>query len=357
MADHQRNETAEDLRLRDRRLRESKQREHKQDYTGPVKQFVRKHAWVPAAQDRLHRVRNEECEYLRYFTLCAEKAIDVHLFWIESLIEFNGREYPDVVFCECYPDQYELIAARLGRTRGFLADFEDLVLDRNRPESRDFYSTLPFDVYNLDFTGVCFPRADAPFSRTLNAIVTLVNELAGLPEKRGFDMLLTFRAKRSEENEDAINQLKDNVRDNRRQYDWFNHAFMEMYGDDIGPLLHRRYYEFLLLTLPKLLGRFGNEAGFRMACTHRFYYPRPDARNPNYHIISFGLSFDWEGEDAGLRRSVRQQIPRQEVIAEAYIQMMRRIIEEDITNVGATQFPRDQYRQEVQNLLALVEEF
>ncbi|TET78724.1 hypothetical protein E3J38_08105, partial [candidate division TA06 bacterium] len=166
MADHQRNETAEDPRLRDRRLRESKQREHKQDYTGPVKQFVRKHTWVPAAQSRREIVHDEGREYLRYFTLCAEEAIDVRLFRKEKLVESDGRGYPDVVFCEHFADQYELITASLRRTRGFLADFEDLVLDRNSPQSRDFYSTLPFDVYNLDFTGVCFPSTERPFSNT-----------------------------------------------------------------------------------------------------------------------------------------------------------------------------------------------
>jgi len=351
MAHHQRNETTED-----RRLRERKQREYEREYTDPEKHFVRKYGWLPVAQYLLEKVRNTGREYLRYFTLCAEKALDVHLFWAENLVEFDGRGYPNVAFCECYPEQYELIAARLRRAQGFLAYFEDLVLNQDSPKSMDFYSALPFDVYNLDFTSVCFPRADPPFSRTLEAIVTLIAELARLPEPSQFDMFFTFRANRSEENEDAIRDLRDNIRDNRRAYNWFDNAFSERCAD-MGQLLSRRYHEFLLLSLPKLLGRFGNEAGFRMACTHRFYYPRPDVQNPEYYIISFGLSFDWGGEDRTLRRSVRQQVPRQEVIAEAYIRMMRQIIEEDIINVGAAQFPRDQYRQEVQALLALVEEF
>lgn len=351
MAEHQRNETTED-----RLLRENKQREHKRDYTDPEKQFVRKNAWVLAAQTRLQRVRDAGREHLKYFTLCAEKAIDVHLFWVENLIEFDGRGYPKVVFCECYPDQYELIAARLGRTRGFLAYFEDLVLDQNRPESKDFFLELPFDVYNLDFTGVCFPKTEPPFSRTLKAIVTLVDELGKPPYQQGFDMFLTFRARRSEENEDAISQLKDNVRDNRKQYDWFDDAFAKKYGGDIGPLLDRKYHEFLLRTLPKLLGRFGKEAGFRVACPYSLYYPRPNVQHPDFYIISFVLSFDWEGEDTGLRRSVRQRVPKQEIVTEAYLRMMRLLIEQDITNVGAAKFARDQYKQEVQDLLAIVEE-
>jgi hypothetical protein len=351
VTNHQRNETTED-----RFLREQKQREYKREYTDPIKHFVRKHGWVPAARDRLQQVREEGREYLKYFTLCAEKAIDVHLFGIvENLVEYDGRRYPRVVFCEYHAETYELIAAALGGTRGFLAEFESLVLDQDRQISKDFYLELPFDIYNLDFTSWCFPKGDPPFSRTLDAIVTLIQALGSPQYQQGFDMFLTFRAQRSEENEDAISQLKGNVRDNRKQYDWFSHAFLERYGGDIGPLLNRRYHDFLLLTLPKLLGRFGCEAGFQVACSHRFYYPRPDAQRPDYHIISFGLSFDWVGEDTGLRRSVRQNVPRQEVIAEAYIQMLRQIIEESITNVGAARFPRDQYKQEVQVLLEMAE--
>ncbi len=342
---------------RDRLLQEGKHRAHKRDYTDPVKHFVRRHGWVSAARDRLQKAREEGREYLKYFTLCAEKAIDVHLFGIiENLVEYDGRRYPGVVFCEYHTETYELIAATLGGTRGFLAEFESLVLDQDSQISKDFYLELPFDIYNLDFTSWCFPRGDPPFSRTWDAIVTLIQALGSLQYQQGFDMFLTFRAKRSEENKEAIRALKDNFREHRREHGWFDEVFLASYGYDLGPLLHR-YHEFLLLTLPKLLGRFGADAGFQVACTHRLYYPRPSVQNTQYHIVSFGLSFDWVGKDTGLSRTVRQRVPRQEIVTDAYFGMMQQIIEEDIVNVGATRFPRDQYKQDVQDLLALVEEF
>lgn len=352
MAGHQRDETAED-----RLVRESKQREHERDYTDPVKHFVRKQVWVPVGQARLQTLRHERRgESLKYFTLCAKKAIDVHLFGMENLVEFDGRGYPGVVFCECFPDQYSLITASLRRTRGFLAYFEDLVLERESPESQDFYSELPFDVYNLDFTGVCFPKAEPPFSKTLDAIVALIEVLASPPYREGFDIFLTFRAKRSEENEKAISQLKGNVRENRTQHDWYNDAFVQMHGDNIGPLL-QTYHEFLLRTLPKLLGKFAKEAGFRVACPHSLCYPRPDAQHPQYYIISFVLSFDWVEADVAVRRSIRQPVSRDEVVTDAYFSMMRQVIGQQIKNVGAVRFARDRYAQEVQELLRLVEDF
>lgn len=349
MPDHQARETRED-----RRLREEKQREHQQDYTHPEKHYVRKHAWVPAASARLRKVGAEgRGEYVKYFTLCAKEAIDVFLFALsENLIELDAREFPGVVFCECYPDQYELIKAKLGRTRGFLARFEDLVLNRDTPESEDFYSELPFDLYNLDFTGVCFPRTEPPFSRTLEAIVDLIETSGSEPYRQGFDMFLTFRARRSEENEAAIRRLKNNIRDNRNQYQWYEDAFAGRYGENLGLLLDGKYHEFLLRALPKLLGRFGKQAGFCVACSHSVCYPRPDPQNPRFYIISFGLSFDWAGQDTGLGRSVRQTVPSQEIATDAYLAMLRQITEQDIQNVGTMRFARSQYEQEVVDLLA-----
>ena len=353
MASHQRSETVEDPRQRDRRLREEKQLEHKQDYTGPVKQFVRKHAWVPVAQSRREIVHDEGREYLRYFTLCAEEAIDVRLFRKEKLVESDGRGYPDVVFCEHFADQYELITARLRRTRGFLAGFADLVLDRNSPESRNFYSTLPFDVYNLDFTGVCFPTTEPPFSKTLDAIVTLVDRLGRPPYQQGFDVFLTFRADRSSENEDAIKQLKGHVRENERERDWFHNAFVERY-EDVGRLLDSKYHEFLLLTLPKLFGSFGMDAGFRVACPYRLYYQRPNPpRPPLFYMISFILSFDWVKER---RKSLQRLRSRQEILLHAYTKLLRQLFTQDITNVNKMQFDHDLYEQEVKKLLALGDE-
>jgi hypothetical protein len=351
MANLQGNEAKEN-----RLLREQKQLEYRRDYTDPIKHYVRKNGWVSAAQERLRKVQDEGREYLTYFTLCAEKAIDVRLFGIqENLVEFDDRGYPGVVFCECDAGPYELIAANLGRTLGILAYFEDLVLDRDSDESKIFYSKLPFDVYNLDFTSVCFPRTDPPFSKTLEAIVTLIEVLGASPYPTGFDMFFTFRAQRSQENEEAIRALRDNLSDNRRQYDWFDKAFANRYGD-VGQLLQRGYHEFLLQTLPKLIGRFGVRAGFRVACPYSLCYARPSAQCPDYYIISFGLSFDWEGEDTGIRRAVRQRVPKQEIITEAYLRMMQQIIGQDIMNVGTIRFARDQYEQDVQTLLALAEE-
>ena len=118
-----------------------------------------------------------------------------------------------------------------------------------------------------------------------------------------------------------------------------------------------KYYEFLLLALPKFLGRFGKDAGFRVTCPYRFYYSRSSQRGADYHIITFGLSFDSGGKDTKLRQkvlqTVLQPVPRQEVVTDAYLAMMRQIVEQNVTNVAATRFPSENYIQEVQTLLEM----
>ena len=228
------------------KIREEKQRDTRRHYTDPEKHFVRKHVWEPAALARLQKVQNREERRLNYFTLCAEKAIDVLYFAKENIIENNnGVGYPSVAFCESYQDIYEIITTNLGRTRGILARFEDLVLDRSSELSMEFYKILPFDIYNLDFTGMCFPRGEPPFSRTLDAIVTLIEEMGRSHHQHGFDMFFTFRAQRSEENEEAIRDLRENLNENRQTYKWYNEIFRRIHGD-IGLMLEEQYHQFLL---------------------------------------------------------------------------------------------------------------
>ncbi len=334
----------------DRHRQDRKQREHRRDYLDPIKQYVRMHGWVPAAKERHRKITDSGKTHLTYFTLCAGNAIDVLLFNDQDLIFYDKREFPDVVFCERSTDVYEEIGRKLGRTFGYRASFEDLILKRETEDSIDFYLKLPFDIYNLDFSGFCFPRKEPPFSSTLKSIVILIEELEKLENPQGFDMFFTFRAQRSEENEDAIRDLRNNMRDNRNNFPRFNELITQRYGNNLEGL-QRGYHELLLISLPKYLGRIGNELGFKVSITHRYCYPRPNLINPQYHIISFGLCFDWIRRNTEVRRGVRQPVPRHEITTEAYREMMMQLVSDDIPNVASTRFSHENYANQVQQFL------
>ncbi len=338
-----------------RRLQENKQIDRGRDYKDPIKQYVRRRGWVPAARSRLEKTDPRK-EHLKYFTLCGKLAIDVLWFYAsESLLFKDGKGYPEVVFCEHFPDEYEKINRRLGRTSGIIASFEDLILNKDSEESKYFYSEAPFDVYNLDFTGGCFPEIEPPFSRTLDSIVTLINDLGQQENPSSFDIFFTFRAQRSEENRDAVRELRRNLNSNREAHPRFKELIEERFGEELEGLVDN-YHDLLLLTLPKYLGRIGCEAGFRVECTHRFYYPRPSNHDPRYHIISFGLSFDWIEENRVRNRDLLQPVPSREILTSAYLEMMESLLVSDIPNVDSIRFSREGYRNEIESLLAACEE-
>lgn len=339
----------------DRLLQENKQRDHKREYKDSIKQYVRKNGWVPAAKERLAKANKNGSKYLKYFTLCAGNAIDV--LWFsrkEGLIYSNEIGFPEVVYCEHNPDEYENIARRLGRTVGYLAEIEDLILKNDPDNSEDFYSQLPFDVYNLDFSGVCFPRSEPPFSKTLKSIVTLIEVMGEQRYQHSFDIFFTFRANKTDENNEAIKELKGNLRENRKSFPEFNKLITQNYGNKLEGF-EGHYHKFLLITLPKYLGRCACNLGFEVKVTHRYYYSRPNPEHANYHIISFGLSFEWVGGNTNLNKSLRQPVPNQEIRNQGYYSMMMGLVKEDICNVDAVRFERQQFLEEVQELLEAVE--
>jgi hypothetical protein len=339
----------------DRQLQERKLGEHRRDYTDPIKHFIRRSCWLPAAQERLRKNINTNRTHLRYFTMCAGNAIDIWFFYrIENLLFYDGRGFPNVVFCERLPDEYEKIVRSLGRTNGYYASFEDLILQQKNEDSIDFFSRIPFDVYNLDFSGVCFPKREPPFSSTLEAIVTLIEKL-GRPEYQpGFDMFFTFRAQKTEENRIAIKYLFRNLRDNRNSHPRFNELIAQRYGDELEGL-RDCYHAFLLISLPKYLGRIGKENGFSVSMTYRYYYSRPNRNNPKYQIISFGLCFDWIGRDGQIIRGVRQPVPRREITTEAYLEMMMQLVRDDIPIVATTKAIDEDNGNQVRQLLKEIE--
>ena len=335
--------------------REHKLSAHRREFTDADKHFVRRNGWLPAAQERLEKNRIGNKNYLRYFTLCAAKAIDVSLFFTQELVEFDGRRYPDVVFCENNANVYATITGRLRDTIGFLAEFQDLVLDRETRKSTEFYSELElqFDVFNLDFTGMCFPLSEPPYSRTLEAIVQLITHLSGQPKCKGFDIFFTFRAQRSAENRGAVTTLKDNLRENRTHHPFFREALQTNYNNNLGTLADRQYHKFLLLALPKFIGSIGVQSGLKVVCTHRYYVLHDDVAPP-YHIISFGMSFDpTRVRQAG--EGLQQTVISEEIIISAYIDMLRDLVGIEAINVPATRYNRPELEKEVQDLIELTE--
>jgi len=277
----------------------------------PIKHFVRINGWVGRARNRIERLREQNAERkygLRYFTLCGKDGIDIFLFQREGLIEDDGRSFPSVFYCESYYPNFAELRPLLGRTKGQRREFNDLV---RQPWFQKRIQDSPFDVVNLDFSGSCFPRADHPFSTTLRSLYSLIE----LQKGHEFDLFVTFKALRSAENEEAVEQLFGNMEKNLVQENQAETRFRERFvGVTLEQLLQRDYGQFLLLTFPKIIFGFGTEPGFIVSCPQKFLYRRRSSQRRVYQIVKFLFLF----EPAEVPESFAMQSRRSEALARSY---------------------------------------
>lgn len=343
------------------RLEIEKRKRENQDHSRDViKHYVRVKGWVECAKRRLESIREKKTDgYVRYFTLCGENAMDVFLFEKHNLVYFDGRGFPDVVFCEKDLEIFESIRRILKRGGGdFLGEFEEVVF---RPE---FAKLFPFDIFNLDFTRNCFPNHEQPFSKTMSSIVKIIEEQG--KKDSDFDLFVTFRAERSRENQTAIAQLRENMEKNLGEVAAIKEEFVQKYGDKgLDRLLNKDYGRFLFVTFPKLIVRFGNNSHFTVSCSHEYQYSRRYTHSTtghkcHYKIIKFIFSFKY----VHVAGSIVQEVPRRpQILGSNYIEETKHSIKMEPVDVclelDRSPCLKAKYEKEIEELIRKIkaEEF
>jgi hypothetical protein len=251
--------------------------------TDPLKHYVRMRVWLPSAKTRYEKTveQNGIKRGLRYLTLCGAEAIDVFHLYKNGLLAHNERLFPDVFFVE-YNDEAFLDASRLLSGRGLQGRFEELVL---RPS--DLLKEFPFDLINLDFTGVCIPRNEPPFSDTLRAI----EKIFYLQGERNFTLLVTFKADRSRENDEAVGELVQVLEENIGEYLEYSDIYGQKFASKPRALSAGDYKVFLCTAIPKLVLSLGFNQGFEGSMEGVCYYSRT-TKSRKYDIVKFAFSFD-----------------------------------------------------------------
>ena len=313
---------------------EEKKSRSRGDFRAPRKQFVRWQGWLPLALLRKTKINHSGRKGpLRYFTLCGPEALDVLYLASQGVLDFDGRGYPGVVFCESDSACLAETLSRLGRPLHYFPDrLENVVLDAQNQFNAEFRQLIAFDIFNLDFTGVCFPVRDAPYSRTLQALREIIS-LQGAAEA-GFDLFVTFRAERSRENAEALAELKRNMNENLQRHDGIRDSFAQRYGD-VRALLNRDYPRFLLATFPKLIVRYGNDENYRVQSVDGYFYKsqysdRRTGQRRSYHIVNFLFTFDFEPTSTGI---LQTGPTRAEALAQNYVDAVSRAVLLEVTDV------------------------
>jgi hypothetical protein len=264
-------------------LRKTNQRTNEayRDFGDELKHAARSLLWLPEAK----RLRQEKGRFLKYFTLPGKRALDIFFFEQEGIIEKQVRGFPGVRFCE--NDFYSFAAAKkcLGDTVGIKRNFEDIVL-KNRPE---FWDGFPYDIYNLDFCGTCFPDNQPPFSDTFEALTKIINR-HHLREHFPFLIFMTMKAFSPGTLQEAKDQLAQNIEDNRD-----DNNFTEIINRIIpstDSFVRDNFVDFIILSIPKLVCHIAHRERKHILVKHRAKYRRYNSHDGVFYITKFVFRFD-----------------------------------------------------------------
>lgn len=281
------------------------------------KHFVRTRGWLPSCAHQHRLVKNQRRRGrkapFKYFTFCGSKAIDVFMLEREGVLERSpetGR-LQGVYFCEKVADDFHEIEVLLGADAvGFPGNFEDICLFENDSDTegrrltdseaeyyeaplrkklrikeahRGFVDASPYDVINLDVSGVIFPPEDAVASRMLKAMRQIFEWQARLDTQDGhpceaFTFILTTHVDPSELNRDAVNQLFHRVNDNAELYVQYSDELRATYGVGTAEeLAEENFSTFYAVALPKIIIEGALERGWDVQYRNIHLYTRPYA--------------------------------------------------------------------------------
>ena len=281
--------------------------------TDTLKHYVRRCGWLAAAKDQKYAIsRRSKRIPLRYFTFCAEEAIDVFMLVHEGIIERSEQtgRLEGVYFCEQDDSKFGIIADLIGSpAQGFPGPFEKIVLfeDDEETEGRTLEDdqpytsevlhkklrykdahhrlrkTFPFDIINLDVCGgVMFPHEQEVITPLLESIFQILEwqmesrfPINGLKCKQ-FTLFITSHIDPNQTNQDAIEQLKNRVVENINTNVDFGSAFFNRYGhNEADKLVGENFAEFFCLALPKLMiHRALYDYGWQVTCGPTYLFNR-----------------------------------------------------------------------------------
>jgi len=224
-------------------------REITRDFGDVIKHEARLKLWFPV----LKRLHSKLKRPLKYFTLAGPKAYDVVLWELKGLLRFDGRGYPDVCFCESRPNNFANAKRLLGNTRGILGKFEDVILKPCEERNKPFWDLFPYDAYNLDFCGTWFERDQPPVSETFKAIEGLIRRHIRLRKFSPFLLFLTIKIDKDMMNPEVIEAFKENINANLRRMD-FHECLIKIVGSDIEDFIQSRFEDFVMISVPKVVG-------------------------------------------------------------------------------------------------------
>ena len=249
------------------------------DFSGLIKHAARCKLWLPEAKT----LRQEKNRPLRYFTLPGKWAYDIFFLEKEGIIAKDSRGFPDVRFCDNNSKSYSDAKQLLGNTIGKKENFEKLVLENQR----EFWDGFPYDIYNLDFCGTCFPDNQPPFSETFQAIEKIINQHAA-KNHYPFIIFLTMKALERETNSQAKTQLIQNIETNRADINFTQK--LNALIPNTQTFISQNFVDFIIISVPKIICHLAQNY-CDIETKTRAKYARPNQEAVEYYITKFVFKF------------------------------------------------------------------
>ncbi len=287
-------------------------------YNTPEKWFVRE-KWAYFASNRKSKNKRK---FIRLLTLTSTKAYDIALFSKKELIQTTETGYSpeSVAFCERDHERYTRIHNTLPGARAYLGTFEEFVgaggigfTDRAR-------KWFPFDVINLDFSGPLFKHQERNTSKVMDAILKMF--MAQDFMKQSFTLFLSLPAVRKWDDDVGRKQLLDCLSINLTSQE--TTKFKDIFEQKYSSKEINSYYEFLLVTVPKLIIKYGQSKNFDVDCLERYTYIGAKTKM---------VSFIFDCEYRGLPNGYGGENPAS-VLAKVYPERVLKIIAQDYIDIN-----------------------
>jgi hypothetical protein len=206
-------------------------REREREYKDPEKHWVRLNPWLKVARD----LASAKGSGLRYLTLPSYYRLDVSLFLRENLLEVIRED--DGSIQSVYVAAFETDPVKYGRMVGHSpkfklfghANIEDALVDSSNEYYGDLVSLFPFDIVNLDLTTSLTPKHEGPYSKTMQAVDTVLRRQSDHPGKWG--LFLTYRNRPADWESRALDQLVTNLQKNLDESAKVRQAFFDLYKE------------------------------------------------------------------------------------------------------------------------------
>lgn len=288
-------------------------------YNTPEKWFIRE-KWVNFA---LNRKNKNKRKFIRLLTLTSIKAYDIIFLCDKGLIKTTETGYSkSIAFCEKSPERFTRIYNTLPGTRAYQGTFEEFVGAGHIGFTDRARKWFPFDVINLDFSGPIFKHKKRNTSKIMDAMSKMFM-IQGF-SKQSFTLFLSLPAIKRGDDEAGRRQLNNCLSVNLASKE--TKEFKEFFEKKYPTKKINRYFEFLLVTTPKLIIKYGQSENFDVDCLGKYTYVGETARTKM-------VSFMFDCEYRGLQNGYGGENPAS-VLSKVYPNRILKIIKQDHIDIN-----------------------